>query len=599
MRAQTFGEITGEVRDSSGAVVPGANVTIEDRDRGTHRSGVTNDSGVYTFPSLLPGTYNVKAEKSGFRPVTQKDILLQVQQTVRLDFALEVGNVNQAVEVQASTTQLNTEDATVGTVIENKRVIELPLNGRNFLQLVALTPNTNYGFAPNSDIAGRLGGDRAAQTISIAGQRISFNYFSLDGINNTDVTFNTYILLPSIDSILEFKVQSGIYPAEFGRELSQVNVSTKPGGNQFHGALFEFLRNSFVDAKPYSFTSVHPPKTPFRWNQYGFTLGGPVWIPKLFNGRNRLFFMSNFEGFRQRQQLQAVFSSPPVSQRAGDFSSIANTIYDPLTRVNMGGTITATAFPGNMIPSNRISPTSQKILEFLPVPNVNTSSLANNLLVVQNQPVDKDQFTQRIDVVESNSSTWFGRYSQTAEDQTFPALYLNGQTIADNAKQALISNTRVFSPTMVNEFRFGLNHFFNTLGPQLAFQRNVLSELNIPGLPPPPSSAWSPPGVAISGFSQFGGSSGPWTVWDTVFQWIDNFSVTRGKHSLRFGAEIRRDRYNEVGNTFLAGQFNLGALQIYEVKSRSSHGRRGASFPEILEASAEFGAAQSDNSVGA
>lgn len=575
---QTSGDITGEVHDASGAVVPGAAVSVQDEGTGAHRSATSNGAGVYSFPSLLPGSYTVKVEKAGFRPITRKEVLLQVQQTIRIDFAMELGNVNQAVEVEGGAPQLDTENATVGTVIENKRVVELPLNGRNFLQLLALSPNVNFGFANNGDIAGRLGGDRAAQTISIAGQRISFNNYTLDGINDTDVTFNTYIMLPSIDSLLEFKVQTGIYPAEFGRELSQVNVSTKPGTNRYHGALFEFLRNSVLDARPYSFTSIHPPQTPFRWNQYGFTLGGPVVIPKIYNGHNRLFFMSNYEGFKQRQQAQAVFSSPPANLRAGDLSSISKPIYDPASRTMVNGQIVATAFPGNMIPANRISPISQKVLEFLPLPNVNTTSLANNLLLGQSVPVNKDQFTQRIDFVESGSSTWFGRYSWTNEDQTIPVLYLNGSTIATDAKQAMISNTRVFSPTIVNEFRFGFNHIFNTLGPELAFQRNVLGELNIPGLPGPQPAAWSPPGIAITGFSQSGGSSGPWTIYDAVFQGIDNLSMVRGKHSMRFGTEIRRDRYNEVGNTFLSGQFNFTPTATANPQSPSTSGQGLADF---------------------
>jgi outer membrane receptor protein involved in Fe transport len=572
LAAQTAGQITGEVHDASGAIIPGAEIVVENEATGAQRSATTNEAGVYNFPSLLPGSYVVKASKTGFRPVDRTQVVLEVQQTVRIDFNMEVGNLTQAVEVQGSPSQLDTEDATVGTVIENKRVTELPLNGRNFLQLVALSPNTNYGFSPSSDIAGRQGGDRTALTISVGGQRIEFNYYTLDGIDNTDVTFNTYMMLPSVDALLQFKVQTGIYPAEFGREISQVNVSTKAGTNAYHGALFEFLRNSDLDARPYSFTAVHPAQTPFRWNQYGFTLGGPVSIPKLFNGRNRLFFMTNFEGFREREQSQGVFSSPTTQMRSGDLSRVSQVIYDPTSRTTVNGQITATPFPGNIIPTSRLSATSQKILEFLPPPNINTTSLANNLLIGLNLPVDKDQFTQRIDFVESNQSTWFGRYSWSNEDQTVPVLYENGSTIATRAKQAMISNTRVFSPTIVNDFRFGFNHFFNTLGPQLAFARNVPGELNIPGIPTVEPAAWSPPGVAIAGFSQFGGSSGPWTIYDTNFQWVDNVSIVRGKHSLRFGTEIRRDRYNEVGNTFLAGNFNFTATATVNPLSPNNSG---------------------------
>jgi len=235
----------------------------------------------------------VKVEAQGFQSEERTGVQLQVQQTARIDFQLHVGQISEVIEVTGGAPLLTTENATVGSVIENKRIVELPLNGRNFLQLVSLSPNVSFGFGSNSTATGRQGGQRSTENIAVSGQRSEFNYFTLDGVDNTDISFNLYIFLPSIDAIQEFKVQTGVFPAEFGRATGQVNVSTKPGGNTFHGALFEFLRNSALDASAYSFTSVHPPKNPFKRNQFGFTLAGPVLIPKLFNGKNRLFFMAN------------------------------------------------------------------------------------------------------------------------------------------------------------------------------------------------------------------------------------------------------------------------------------------------------------------
>ena len=204
------------------------------------------------------------------------------------------------MEVSGLAALLTTETATVGTVIEEKRITDLPLNGRNFFSLVALSPNVTYGFTPAAQAAGREGGSRAAVTMSLAGARATWSNYTLDGITNTDVNFNLYIVLPSVDALQEFKVQTGIYPAEFGRAAGQVNVSTKGGGNQYHGTAFDYLRNDALDAKNYDFLNTRPAKSPYRQNQYGFTLAGPVRIPKLFNGKNRLFFMSNFEGFKSR-----------------------------------------------------------------------------------------------------------------------------------------------------------------------------------------------------------------------------------------------------------------------------------------------------------
>src|SRR5205807_4894378 len=234
---------------------------------------------------LPPGTYMVKVEKPGFKTVIRNRIELQVQQSARVDFELQVGQVSESIEVQGSAALLATEDATVGTVIENRRIVELPLNGRNYLQLVSLSPNVSTGFSGQGQAAARQGGIRSTQTISVAGQRTNFNHYTLDGVENTDPNFNTFVVMPSVDALQEFKVQTGIYPAEFGRQTTQINVLTKSGTNQYHGTAFEFLRNDKLDATSYAFTSLRPVKDPFKWNQFGFTLGGPAWLPKVFNGK--------------------------------------------------------------------------------------------------------------------------------------------------------------------------------------------------------------------------------------------------------------------------------------------------------------------------
>ena len=300
--AQTLGQIMGAVADPSGAAVPNAVVTVKNTGTNVERNTTTNTGGLYVFPDLIPGNYEIRVEAPGFDTTRKTNILLQVQQTARVDFSLVVGQAAQTVEVAANAAQLNLENATVGTVIEEQRIEDLPLNGRSYFSLVALSPGVTTGFVPAAQAAGRLGGSRGALTIAVTGGRSTWENYTLDGITNTDIDFNTYILQPSVDALQEFKVQSGIYPAEFGRELGQVNAATKPGTNEFHGAMWEFLRNDVLDARPYDFASATrsatnpaPVKSPYRQNQYGYELGGPIWIPKIFNGRNRLFFMSNFE----------------------------------------------------------------------------------------------------------------------------------------------------------------------------------------------------------------------------------------------------------------------------------------------------------------
>lgn len=547
---QTFGEITGEVTDSSGAVVIGATVSVTNPQTNFTRTATTNNAGNYSFPALLPGVFNVRAEMHGFQSELRTGVALQVQQVARIDFQFRVGAVAETVEVAGGAPLLATENAAVGTVIDNQRIVELPLNGRNFLQLVALSPNVNASFADGGAAVSRQGGERSSQNFSVAGMRREFNNYTLDGIANSDVDFNTYTFLPSIDALQEFKVQTGIYSAEFGREAAQVNISTKSGTNEYHGVLFDFIRNNKLDARPFGFTRQVPESAPFKWNQFGFTLGGPVRIPKLFNGKNRLFFMSNYEGHRLRNQTQRVYSTPPAAMRQGDFSQIlpATVVRDPLTN---------TPFANNLIPSSRFSKAAVGLLEFYPAPNIPSAGIANNYLALNNNVTDKDQFTQRIDFVESSKSNWFGRYSWQDESQVQPALYLNGHTLAVTVKQAMVSNTRVLTPTLVNEFRFGYSGFYDDYANELQFKRDPIKEFGIGFIDPSPV-AWGTPGVSVLGFSGFGDDvNGPFVIYDHTFQWIDNFSWSHGKHSIKFGVEIRRDRFNQVGQQNARGVLTI------------------------------------------
>src|SRR6202790_1704584 len=392
---QTFGQITGIVTDPSGGIVVGATVTVTNPQTNFTRSESTNTAGVYNFPNLQPGVYNIKVEMQGFQSEIRNNVELQVQQVARLDFQLQVGAVTQAVEVTGGAPLLDTEDATIGTVIENQRIVELPLNGRNFLQLVALSPNVSTSFATGGQSSSRQGGDRSTQRLSIAGNRREWNYFTLDGISNTDVNFNSYLFLPSIDALQEIKAQTGIYSAEFAREVGQVNVSNKSGTNDYHGTLFEFLRNNVLDARPFGFTTAVPVSAPFKWNQYGFTLAGPVQIPKVFDGKNRLFFMANYEGFRLRNQTQGVYNVPSAAMRSGNFSQIlpGTAITDFLSNNQ--------PFVNNQLPPSRLDPISIGLLQYYPGPNQPGSSLSSNYLALDNNVTNKDQFTARVDFVES------------------------------------------------------------------------------------------------------------------------------------------------------------------------------------------------------
>jgi hypothetical protein len=570
--AQSFGEITGTVTDATGAIMAGANVTAQSVSTNQVRRASTNEAGNYSLPFLVPGTYDVTVESSGFKSSTRKAVELQVGAVARIDFHMEVGEVTQQVEVTGGAPLLNTETTALGTVIENRRIVDLPLNGRNYLQLVTLSPNvTTEGGAGGA--GGLQGGARSSTSLSIAGQRLEYNRYTLDGVENTDPNFNSYIIQPSVDALQEFKVQTGVYSAEFGRGASQINVTTKAGSNQYHGAIFEFLRNSSLDARQWLQSTGQ--KNPFRRNQYGFTLSGPVSIPKLFRGNDRLFFMSNFEQNRDRTTSFARTNVASDAMRDGDFSGQTRAIFDPLSRTfsDAGVATGATAFPGNVVPRNRLNAVSIRLLEFFPAPTVPGNNLTSNYARNAKSTTDTTQFNQRIDWIQSSKSNWYGRYSW-GDDLLLSsgAILTDATQTATTVRQAMISNTRIISSSMVNEARFAWNQFNNDLVGYFANQRDVQGDLKIPGLFSTSPLAFGVPAIGLGGgINSYGGVT-PWVTRDNTFQAMNNLSIIRGRHSIKVGGEIRRDRYNQFGNQKATGEFLFDGQATFNPASRGTTG---------------------------
>ena len=572
LRAQNFAEITGNVTDPSGAVIAGATVTVTNTATNQKRNTVTNDTGTYSLPYLVPGVYDLHVAAAGFKGSTRKALELQVGAVARIDVRAEVGEVSQQVEVTGGAPLLNTETAALGTVIENRRIVDLPLNGRNYLQLVTLSPNvTTEGGAGGA--GGLQGGARSQTSLSIAGQRLEYNRYTLDGVDNTDPNFNSYIIQPSIDALQEFKVQTGIYSAEFGRGASQINVTTKSGTNQYHGALFEFLRNSSLDARQWLQSTGA--KNPFRRNQYGFTLAGPLTIPKLFRGQDRLFFMSNFEQNKDRTTSFARTNVATEGMRNGDFTGQARAIFDPLSRVysDAGAAVSATPFAGNTFPRTRLNVVSQRLLEFFPAPTVPGNNLVANYARNARSTTDNTQFNQRIDWNESDKSNWFGRFSWGDDGLLNGTAVLTDSTQAVTVvRQAMISNTRILSSSTVNEARVSWNQFNNDLVGYFANQRDVQTDLKIPGLFSSSPLAYGVPAIGLGGgISSFGGVT-PWVSRNNSFQFMDNFSVIRGRHSFKFGGELRRDRYNQFGNQKATGEFLFDGQATFNPANRGATG---------------------------
>jgi Carboxypeptidase regulatory-like domain/TonB dependent receptor len=577
LRAQTFGEITGTLVDSSGAVVSGATVKVTNNATSQVRQVETNETGAYTIPFLPPGLYQVRAEKVGFKTATRSDVQLQVADSVRVNFTIDVGSVSESIEVREGAALLTAESGTVGTVIDNKRIVDLPLNGRNYTQMVALSPYVSAEQGAGGEAAARKGGTRTEKSISVAGARNQFNHYTLDGLENTDMSYNLYALQPSIDALQEFKVETGVYSAEFGRGAVQINVATRSGSNDFHGTLFEFLRSDTFDAKEYGKVGD---KNPFLRNQFGFMLGGRII-------RDKLFFMSNFETLRETKTLQGLANVAPDRMRAGDFTASGRTIFDPATRVystDAAGNVRAVSaqpFPNNTIPANRFNPVSVKLLEFYPRATRPGDDILGNHVRQRERPITWEQFNQRLDYLENIKSTWYGRFSWGDEDYkeiaSFPDQEAN---ILTRTKQVLLSNIRTFGPSVVNEFRFGYTQFNNDQKRFYAGVRNVTEELGIIGLDSPVELSWGTPsiglGLGLTGFGEQG--NGPFVGRTSIFQWIDNMSVIRGSHSLRFGGEVRRDRYNETGNAFTRGSFGFGVNATQDPARRGVTGHPFADY---------------------
>ena len=563
-------EITGTVTDTTGGLISGATVAVTNNSTNTQRSLETNSSGIYNAPALPPGNYSVRVSKPGFRAEIRNSIELQVDQVARLDFALQVGNVSETLEVNAAVPVLDTETATVGTVVETRRIEELPLNGRNYLQLASLTPGaTQYG--PGNFIAQqRGGGDRSNFQLNIAGQRLENNHYMLDGVENTDPNYGTYLVQPSVDALQEFKVETSSYGAQYGHNLAQINVITKSGTNDYHGSLFEFLRNSDLDARNF-FDRGTGPKPPFKRNQFGGVLGGPVRIPGVFNGRDKLFFFFNYEGLRQVQAQTITSTLPFAADREGNYAGSPTIIYDPATRVlNAAGTAvaSASAFPNNVIPASRISPVSQTLLNYYPLPNNIVKGYANDFLSNESSTASADGETARVDWQQSPGSSFVFRYSHGNEPQYIPAAIPQQGTVNSTVThQALAGHTWVLGPNKLNDFRLGFSRLELVNGNLRTGKTDVIQQLGIPFVLDQPSF-WGLPYLQFTGLTGFGDpANGPYSNWDTIIQPSDNFSWNKGKHALKFGVEFERTRFNLSGNDVARGRFTFNGQYTTAVGS--------------------------------
>ena len=572
MMAQvTTGTILGNVRDATGASVADTAISIKEINKGTVQTYRTDENGGFYAPFLTPGTYQVTIEKAGFKKQASQTFDLQVDQRARVDFTLQVGELTESIEVTTAAPLVRSETAELGSVVAEREIRELPLNGRNFAQLVYLAPNVTPGQQGENLSGASSFNPRAASNFNALGSQANANAWLVDGIDNNEYTFNTVIVQPSIESVREFKVLTGTFSAEFGRGAGVVSVSTKSGGNLVHGNLFEFVRNDVLDARNY-FNAVPQAKPPYRRNQFGWALSGPVYLPKLYNGKNKTFFFMDYFGMRERKGLTFVNTVPTAETRVGNFANFTDTkgvllrIYDPLTtRLNPAFDATkpvSTAnsqylrdpFAGNTVPSGRINPVSRNVASIYPLPNA--AGNFNNYTSALPRSLADDGFTTRVDHQISNSDTFFVRYSWETFRLSAPqgqancclptpaeaaskyelGPYVAGLQVTDLTTQGMaINETHVFRANLINEFRGGFART-NPFTRQSDFGRKASQSLGIQGVNISEYSS----GLSNINITDFTGLSGgpgflPANPRETHWQIEDGLAWTLGRHQTKFG----------------------------------------------------------------
>lgn len=544
----TTGTILGAIKDSSGGTV--ANATVQAKAVATNqtREIKTDQDGAYILTNLPIGEYELSVSAPGFRTEVNKGITLQVAQRALLDVVLQPGTVTESIDITTTVPVINTEDAVFGDVIENKRVVELPLNGRNFNGLALLTPNIQDGIPGGATLQNFLAGGIA---IWANGQRDTDNEWNLDGATMNIGFYNWNSFNPSIDAIEEFKMQTGTYTADFGFQAgANVNIITKSGTNSAHGTLYDFLRNDAMDARGFFPTS----KPELRQNQFGGTVGGPVYIPKLYNGKNRTFFFSNYEGLRIHQQQFGRYTLSTDAQRSGNFSQTATgapftgTIVDPTS---------GAPYAGNIIPASQITVQSQNILKFMP--HINTPGTVFNYQILAPVPTISDSTIQRLDHRFSDKDSIFARGAYDNRDRPAAAFFPGfGQDTTLKAYNIVLAHTHIWTPTIIQETRFAFNRSFITQSdPRMYTNFSIQSQLGIPNIPAAGKTDGFPY-IAIDGYSPFGDATNfPLIQPDQVWQLASNLTLNRRNHNIKMGFDGRLDRSDRTQGITVRGQFNF------------------------------------------
>ena len=588
------GTITGIVSDSSGAVLPAATVVLKNEGTGEERNGATNEHGEFVFTPVQVGKYELSVSASGFQTQVRAGLELQVQQRLNVLIPLTVGTSTEKVVVTGAESVLQTEDSSVGQVIDTQLVSQLPLNGRNVYQLITLTPGVAI------DPSGRA---------AISGQTSQNQYYALDGADNNNyqggfASGQAYAVNPSPDAIQEFKVQSNNYSAEFGQSAGGiVNVITKSGTNTLHGSLYEFFRNNNLDGRNY-FAQTRPR---YQQNQFGGSLGGPIVIPKLFNGRDKLFFFADDEQFLSNKGTTENVTLPSAAWRTGDLRSqlTGQTYIDPCTGVTYddgqlfnptttrlancinGGTgyirdpITY-AGQANVLNPALISPVALATLAIIPEPNAGTFNYISS-------PINKLNYNRgdlRIDYQIREQDHMFARYSITAQPSTgvpnFPGPASQGTHVNQSQQGITVAETHIISQTLVNEARFGWSR--NITNSNLQGTALNASTLGYGGIPYQAGVLGGLPTITFSDVGGFGASGYQPALYDARDEHIsDTLSMVRGQHAFKFGGSVNHYNWFQFQSPDGMGAYTFSGAQTSNLTASGLSGAStGSGFAEFL-----------------
>jgi Carboxypeptidase regulatory-like domain/TonB dependent receptor len=575
VRAQTtYGSITGTVTDSSGAAITDAQVTLTNLGTSDNRIESTGADGLYSFVNLLPGRYSIDVEKSGFKRTARPEVIVEVGQTARIDLTMQVGDVTQTVEVTGETPQLQSETSSLGQVVEERKANELPLNGRNVFNLVSLAPSvvpqgsaggTPVGVNPfgwgNYQVNGSFGNESAEY---LDGQPLNIGYINLP------------VVIPTQDSVQEFKVQTSNLGADWGKFSGGViNLSTKSGTNGLHGEAYEYLRNKVLDANDFFLNKAGQKRPPFTQNQFGANAGGPLVVPHLYDGRGKTFWFFSWEGFRLRTGTAFTTTVPTAAEDAGNFSGIKTQIVDPC-----GGTVAtavacpnfkgpATAFAGNQIPTSRLNPTSLALLKFFPAANTGgtvdpTSGIVtNNFTTATSGGGNQNQVVGRLDQNLGTNQHIFFRYTYW-NVLDLPVDPLGTGLCADRCSEKYYSHAAAlgYNYTLTPNTILGVNASLSRFGYNRA-PKNAGFDLTSIGWPAQynaavPSIARTPPTPCVFQFADnIMCTQGQSFIQDrnTQINFSPNVTLVRGRHTLKVGFQLEIGRDNYAQTNVASGSF--------------------------------------------